>query len=206
MELFNKSKELIRNEIANKFYGKHNEINVENRDSVFNYLNELDNYLNNYQYESNSDFIFCGRKKSIYDEIIEIMNGTKSVDNPIYFILGSLEEFLSNNNVIHVSDSDALGINWNDLRDANDRYISTGVICLEEKNYIDDIINIIKSLLAVKDRLNNYKGEFKILKSICEVCANYNDGKRNNECPLNLIDKIENNEIVCPNFKKEDLF
>lgn len=139
---------LKRKEVASKYYGKHNEVNIEKEDNIINYLDELGNYLNNYEYESNPDFIFCGRKKYIYDEITEILDETKTSDNPLYFVLGSLEEFISNNNAVHISDSDMLGINWNDLRDANDRYISTGVICLEEIQYIRRIMLLIKDYLA----------------------------------------------------------
>ena len=141
---------LQRKEIANKYYGKHTEINTENKDNVINYLDELLNYLsyaNGFEYESNPDFIFCGRKKFIYDEIIEIIGGTKFVDNPVYFVLGSLEELICDNNNVHISDSDELGMSWNELRDANDRYISTGVICLEEIQYIRRIILLIKDHL-----------------------------------------------------------
>ena len=195
-----------RQEVARKYYGKHSNINNEDKDSILNYLNEIKNYLNNYEYESNSDFIYCGRKKHIYEEIVNVLNETQKVDNPIYFALGSLEEFICNNNDVHISDSDDIGMNWNELREANDRYINTGVICLEEKKYIDSIIDKIEGALAVHDRLTNYEGEFKFLNSICEVCVNYNNGKRSDKCPLDLLDKINNNEINCPNFKKEDLF
>lgn len=151
----NKFKNMIQ-EVASKYYGKHSNINIEDIDSISNYLNKMESFLNNYEYESSSDFIFCGRKKFIYDEIMKIMNGTKSVDNPIYFVLGSLEEFLSNNNDVHISDSDEIEMNWNELRDANDRYISTGVICLEEINYIRRIISLLKNGLE-DSNYNFYK-------------------------------------------------
>lgn len=139
---------LKRKEVAKMFYGKHTDINIKNKDNVINYLNKLDNYLDNYEYESNPDFVFCGRKKFIYDEIVEIINGTQLVDNPLYFVLGSLEEFISNNNDVRISDSIALGMNWNDLRDINDRYISTGVLCLEELEIIRKIIKMIINKLG----------------------------------------------------------
>ena len=77
---------LKRKEVAKMFYGQHTDINIKNKDNVINYLNKLDNYLDNYEYESNPDFVFCGRKKFIYDEIVEIINGTQLVDNPLYFV------------------------------------------------------------------------------------------------------------------------
>ena len=147
---------LQRQEAASKYNGKHRNINTYDKDSVINYLNDIEKYLNNYEYESNSDFIFCGRKKFIYDEVMEIMNRTKSVDNPVYFVLGSLEEFISDNNDVHISNSNALGMSFSELRDANDRYISTGVICLEEKKYINSIID------RIKDEINSLNQNKKI--------------------------------------------
>lgn len=34
--------------------------------------------------------------------------------------------------------------------------------------------------------------EFQLLKSVCEVCINYNDGKGNEKCPAGLVNKVIN--------------
>ena len=136
---------LIRNEVANKYYGKHISLNYENKENIINYLDEMNKYLDSFEYESDSDFIFCGRKKFVYEEIIEIINGKGHLDNPVYFVLGSLEELITDNNSIPMSDSQRLGMDWNDLRDANDRYIKKGFICLEEIQYIKKIIVMIEN-------------------------------------------------------------
>ena len=65
------------------------------------------------------------RKKYLYEEIINVLNKIQKVEDPIYFVLGLLEELLSSDNDVYISHSAKLGMNWNELRDANDRYIST---------------------------------------------------------------------------------
>ena len=89
-----------RSDIADKFYGYHSKNNINDPKLAINYLDQLIEFLDNYQYESDNDFIMKGNKKSIYDEIVSILDGTKKEENPIYFILGSLEEFICNNNYI----------------------------------------------------------------------------------------------------------
>lgn len=90
---------LKRNYIA-KFYGYHSKNNINDKETATNYLSEITTYLNKYFYESNNDFVMIGRKKFVYDEVMDILDGNKKVENPIYFVLGSLEEFMCNNNFI----------------------------------------------------------------------------------------------------------
>ncbi len=150
----NNSHRLKREDLANKFYGYHIKNKINSSDLAINYLNELQDYLNNYDYENDRDFIMGGRKKFVYDEIVEILNGNKSVDDPLYFVLGSLEEFMCNQNQVYAEDVDKSkwkngvidGHDIKELRDKNDRYSNNGIICLEEKEYIDNIINAIKKI------------------------------------------------------------
>ncbi len=153
--LFNKK--LKRKDIAKKFYGYHSKNNINNKNAAINYLNDIINYLNNYTYESNNDFLMLGRKKFVYDEVMDILNGNKKVNDSIYFVLGSLEEFICNNNQVYASDVDKSkwknekimdGKNYAEIRDKNDNYIKNGYICLEEKNIIIDMINKIKSKIV----------------------------------------------------------
>jgi len=48
--------------------------------------------------------------------------------------------------------------------------------------------------------------EFQLLKSVCEVCINYNDGKGNEKCPTGLVNKVINGKKECSNFEMEDPF
>ncbi len=157
---------LTRKELADKFYGYHSKNKINSSDLTINYLNELQDYLNDYDYENDIDFIMGGRKKIVYDEIIDILNGNKNVDNPLYFILGSLEEFMCNQNQIYSEDVDKNkwengvidGNDIKELRDKNDRYSNKGIICLEEKKYINNIIEEIKKY--IKNLEDNDMGLF----------------------------------------------
>lgn len=108
--------------------------------------------MNSFEFESNENFVLCGRKKFIFDEITEILSGDKNVDNPIYFVLGSLEEFICNNNFANISD---------DNRELIDKYNEIGIICAEEKEYIDKIILSIKDFFLNKKEnlIDNFSQE-----------------------------------------------
>lgn len=136
---------LKRDEASNIYYEKRKKFNIELKEQTLDFLNELVLDLDKYEYLSNNDFIFGGRKKFIYNEIIDVLDGKQKESNPLYFVLGSLDEFISNNN--HISMGEYNGKDFNEIRDKNDRYISTGVICLEEKKCIDNIINKIKEYI-----------------------------------------------------------
>lgn len=53
------------------------------------------------------------------------------------------------------------------------------------------------------------ENELKIAECQCEWCVHYNDGNRSEVCPSDLLEKIINNEILCPKMKQKsvlDLF
>ncbi len=54
-------------------------------------MNELLNYLNQFDYYDDDNFIFGGRKKYLYDEIVRIIKNEQKEKEPLYFVLGSLE-------------------------------------------------------------------------------------------------------------------
>lgn len=160
---------LTRKELVNRFYGYHSKAKIDNSFLTINYLRKIQESLNNYYYESDTDFIMGGRKKFIYDEIFAILNGNKIVDNPLYFVLGSLEEFMCSQNQIYPEDVDKSkwqnglidGNDIKEIRDKNDRYSNKGIICLEEKKYIENIIDEIKKFIKGMDGddmslFNNY--------------------------------------------------
>lgn len=152
----NTENKLKRNEIASKFYGYHSKNHIQESKETLDYLNILEEFLNNYEYNHDDDFIMGGRKKFIYNEILDILNGNQKENNPLYFILGSLEEFISNPNTVTFEDLDQSqsidGKDLKELRDKNDRYSNKGFICLEEKAYIDNIIQGIR--LYINNNLN----------------------------------------------------
>lgn len=131
---------LTRKELADKFYGYHSINKINDGKSALDYLIMIEDYLNSYEYVSDSNFVLCGRKKFVYDEILDILSHKKAVEEPLYFVLGSLEEFMSNDNFVNLSDS-MENVN------KNDEYIKTGYICLEEKECIDSIILRIRKYI-----------------------------------------------------------
>ena len=133
---------LTRTEIAKKFFGYHSFNKISNAEDTLNYLYMINEYLNSYKYLSDSNFVFCGRKKFVYDEIMDILNHKITEKEPLYFVLGSLEEFMGNNNFVVPSDP-----LWIENRNKNDEYIKTGYICLEEKEYIYSILLAIKKYI-----------------------------------------------------------
>ncbi len=93
---------------------------------------------------NNKDFDIGSREKFLYDDVIDILHGNKKVEDPIYFILGSLEEFMCQN-VIYPRMSGEELIN---CRTKNDNYLMNGYICLEEKNCIMEMIEVIKERIG----------------------------------------------------------
>lgn len=142
---------LVRSSLV-ELYGYHSKNNINDKKSALEYINTITITLSQYSFNSDDDFVLLGRKKFIYDEINDILKGNKQVDNPIYFVLGSLEEFICNNNFVYMSDGDQWNKGWQDLRIRNDRYVLKNVICLEEKNVIDSIINEIKSYIESEEK------------------------------------------------------
>lgn len=135
---------LSRSELADKFFGYHLKHNIKDAETANEYLSSIINNLDSYQYAYDDNFVFVGRKKIIYDELMDIINGTNEVDNPIYFMLGTLEEFMCNDNFINPSTE-----NYLENRDKNDKYNARGIICEQEKELILDMITKIHSFIIV---------------------------------------------------------
>lgn len=210
MQLFNNK--LKRKDIAEKLYNCRNSDNYEN-----DFINIVENFISKHKFNSDKDFIFGGRKKFLYKEFYDYLDNKEKhkSENPVRFAIGNLEEFICNNN--HIVAEDVEKSKWKDgkiidgkdiveLRNKNDRYSATGYICLEEKEYIVEMLNRLKKELFRSDRFTYQEGDIKIVNSLCELCSHYNNGKRSDECPKDLLDKNLNNEIKCPNFEDEHSF
>lgn len=210
MGLFNNK--LKRKDIAEKLYNCRNSDNYEN-----DFINIVENFISKHKFNSDKDFIFGGRKKFLYKEFYDYLDNKEKhkSENPVRFAIGNLEEFICNNN--HIVAEDVEKSKWKDgkiidgkdiveLRNKNDRYSATGYICLEEKEYIVEMLNRLKKELFRSDRFTYQEGDIKVVNSLCELCSHYNNGKRSDECPKDLLDKILNNEIKCPNFEDEHSF
>ena len=153
---------LLTRTSLSELYGYHLKNNISDEKSTLDYLNRIHSIISNYEFVSDENFVLLGRKKFIYDEIKEILNGTKEVNNPLSFVLGSLEEFICNNNFVYMHDSENWEKGWEDLRNRNDIYSRKNIISLEERNIIEDIINKIKNYIS--NKLTNVNNNMEVSK------------------------------------------
>lgn len=96
-------------------------------------------------------------EKNIYDEIIRIIRNEQKEKEPLYFVLGSLEEFMCNGNMLNYNDVDKSkwingkiidGKDFIELRNKDDLYTNSGYICKQEKQKIIEIIDMIKKYIV----------------------------------------------------------
>ena len=177
----NSIKLLRRNELADKFYGYHSKNNIDSKNATLDYLNLIKEYLNDYEFKTDNNFVFCSRKKFIYDEITNVLNSSQKEKEPLYFVLGSLEEFMSNDNFINSSET-----NYAEVKAKNDDYIKNGYICLEEKKYIDNIIKAIEDYISNDDDSKNIDDN----ENMSEVYTNYT-GMNISEIKQLILEKID---------------
>lgn len=184
-------------------------INHSSEDFEINFVDIVEDCISNHDFKSDENFLFCGRKKFLYDEFYEYLdNKEKHIkENPIRFAIINLEEFICDDNFVFGEDVKVIdGKDFVEIRNKNDKYSASGYICLEEKEYIAKMLNRIKKEMFRTDKFTYQEGDIKIVDCICELCSHYNNGKRSDVCPVELLDKIIINEIRCPIFDEENSF
>lgn len=148
---------LKRKDLNNKYDYYHVKNKINDKKQALIYLNELLNYLNQFDYYDDDNFIFGGRKKYLYDEIVRIIRNEQKEKEPLYFVLGSLEEFMCNGNMLNYNDVDKSkwingkiidGKDFIELRNKDDLYTNSGYICKQEKLKIIEIIDMIKKYIV----------------------------------------------------------
>ena len=146
---------LKRKDLSNKYDYYHVKNKINDKKQALIYLDELLNYLNQFDYYDDDNFIFGGRKKYLYDEIVRVIRNEQK--EPLYFVLGSLEEFMFNGNMLNYNDVDKdkwingkiiNGKDFIELRNKNDLYTNSGYICKQEKLKIIEIIDMIKKYIV----------------------------------------------------------
>lgn len=147
---------LKRKDLSNKYDYYHVKNKINDKKHALIYLDELLNYLNQFDYYDDDNFIFGGRKKYLYDEIVRIIRNEQKEKEPLYFVLGSLEEFMCNGNMLNYNDVDKSnwingkiidGKDFIELRNKDDLYTNSGYICKQEKLKIIEIIDMIKKYI-----------------------------------------------------------
>lgn len=148
---------LKRKDLNNKYDYYHVKNKINDKKQALIYLDELLNYLNQFDYYDDDNFIFGGRKKYLYDEIVRIIRNEQKEKEPLYFVLGSLEEFMCNGNMLNYNDVDKSkwingkiieGKDFIELRNKDDLYTNSGYICKQEKLKIIEIIDMIKEYIV----------------------------------------------------------
>lgn len=148
---------LKRKDLSNKYDYYHVKNKINDKKHALIYLDELLNYLNQFDYYDDDNFIFGGRKKYLYDEIVRIIRNEQKEKEPLYFVLGSLEEFMCNGNMLNYNDVDKSkwingkiidGKDFVELRNKDDLYTNSGYICKQEKQKIIEIIDMIKKYIV----------------------------------------------------------
>lgn len=148
---------LKRKDLSNKYDYYHVKNKINDKKQALIYLDELLNYLNQFDYYDDDNFIFGGRKKYLYDEIVRIIRNEQKEKEPLYFVLGSLEEFMCNGNMLNYNDVDKSkwingkiidGKDFVELRNKDDLYTNSGYICKQEKLKIIEIIDMIKKYIV----------------------------------------------------------
>ncbi len=146
---------LKRKDLSNKYDYYHVKNKINDKKQALICLDELLNYLNQFDYYDDDNFILGGRKKYLYDEIVRIIRNEQK--EPLYFVLGSLEEFMFNGNMLNYNDVDKdkwingkiiNGKDFIELRNKNDLYTNSGYICKQEKLKIIEIIDMIKKYIV----------------------------------------------------------
>lgn len=148
---------LKRKDLNNKYDYYHVKNKINDKKQALIYLDELLNYLNQFDYYDDDNFIFGGRKKYLYDEIVRIIRNEQKEKEPLYFVLGSLEEFMCNGNMLNYNDVDKSkwingkiieGKDFIELRNKDDLYTNSGYICKQEKLKIIETIDMIKEYIV----------------------------------------------------------
>ena len=147
-------KNLKRKELRDKYVYYYEKNDISDNEHILMFLEGILKYLEEFEYEYDENFVFCGRKKFLYDEIIKIVNGEQKENDPVHFMLGSLNEFMRDDNFGSFGE-DEVGIGFVELRNKNDLYSKKGIICKQEKIKIEEIINIIKGYINKCKEVNN---------------------------------------------------
>lgn len=88
-------RKLKRKDIADKLYDYRN-----SKTYINDFINIVEETFSKHVFESDSNFIFGGRKKHLYNEFFDYLDNSEkyNLDNPLQFAIGNLEEFICNDN------------------------------------------------------------------------------------------------------------
>ena len=120
-------------------------------DNISEIICELKRMFNDYSFKSDSNYIICGRREFLIEESIGIINGdkkyfesSKSINDRMRFVIGNIYELTYGDAYPYLYKHDDRkvidGREISKLRDIDLIYSNNGVVSLEEKNVIMDLI------------------------------------------------------------------
>lgn len=216
------SKTLKRQELAHIF----EEMGLDNISGI---IDEIKKILNEHSFESDSNYIICGRREFLIEESNGVINGDedycksnllKSVNDRARFVIGNIHELTYGDSYPyhykHETRKVVDGSEFVKLREIDTAYSKKGIVSLEEKNIIYDLIIKLEKLYKnvtedyIKDikinnleRLADYRKtlyERPILKDLfLEVTMRCN--ARCEHCGSSCGDKVVNDEISAEDLK-----
>jgi len=170
MNLFNNK--LNRKILLDKLIGYRKKNNYDNDSYSFinGYINIIEQEFLKCKFISDSDFLINGRREFLVNEFYAVLkdednyNKKHCIDDPLYFALGNLQEILYGNNAIN-----SIDIN-NDIQiiQMNEKYNKKNIICLEEKQLIEKMIDFLKAKITT-DKFIYTKDELIISDSQCDL-------------------------------------
>lgn len=116
---------------------------------ILNLLKQLENNLSKYDFELDDDFVMNGRRSCLRDMIFERLNNSNNqYEENVKESLFNLWEFISDEydgNLLSVSEQLKLPVK--EVTDMCNNYRKKNIICLQEKDIILEIIQIIKNYI-----------------------------------------------------------
>lgn len=145
---------LTRNKLIDKLLKYRSNTKYENNNFFKDYLKIIENEFLKSKFISDPDFLTIGNREQIINEFYSVLtdndnyNKKNCIKDPLYFALGNLQELIINectiNTILPVD-------NFKELREKDIRYSNKKIICLEEKELIEKMMNDFKKAIP-----NNY--------------------------------------------------
>lgn len=141
---------LIRNKLIDKLLEYRSNTKYENNNFFKDYLKIIEDELQKSTFDSDSDFLTIGSREKIINEFYSVLtdndnyNKKNCIKDPLYFALGNIQELIINeftiNTILPVD-------NFKELREKDIRYSNKKIICLEEKELIEKMMNDFKKAI-----------------------------------------------------------
>ena len=143
------------------------------------YIEIIEKEFRKAKFKSDHDFSIKGRRKFLVNEFYNVLrnnddyNQKHHIDEPNLFVVTNIHEILLGNNMVFAEDVDEEkweiledgthkidGKYVKEIRDINERYYKKKIICLEEKQLIEEMMEELKASIKKKKNLERAMQEF----------------------------------------------